>query len=100
MLAEKQDLPFCSADAVREAYYRKVGYDEAYAAQIATSEQGIQGVLRYSKPFEARMVEMILADHNEYFVRHPANYQLAKLVIYTKDKTPEDICEELVQRLV
>jgi shikimate kinase len=57
LLAEKLDLPFCSVDAVREVYYRKVGYDEAYASQIATSDQGIQGVLRYSKPFEARMIE-------------------------------------------
>lgn len=37
---------------------------------------------------------------NEYFIRHPANQQLAKLVIYTKDKTPEEICDEIVQSVV
>jgi shikimate kinase len=170
LLAEKLDLPFCSVDDVREAYYRKVGYDKNVASQIASSKEGLQGVLRYSKPFEAQMVEQVLADHhgiidfgasnsvfddkdlfarvekalapypnvilllpapdldesveilkdrliqmltksgqgftdelfelNEYFVKHPSNHRLAKLVIYTKDKTPESVYNELVQKLV
>jgi shikimate kinase len=169
LLAEKLNLPFCSVDDARWAYYQKVGYDQTLASQIAASDQGIQGVLRYSKPFEARMVEMVLADHhgiidfgasnsvydekdlfarvehalapypnvilllpspdmyesvqilkdrltrmlteagkeftdelfelNEYFIKHPSNYQLAKLVVYTKDKAPEIICDELLQTL-
>jgi hypothetical protein len=41
-----------------------------------------------------------LFELNRYFIRHPSNYQLAKLVIYTRDKTPEEICEELVPQLV
>lgn len=49
--AEKLDLPFCSVDTVRWAYYQKVGYDSTLASQIATPGQGIQGVLHYSKPF-------------------------------------------------
>jgi shikimate kinase len=170
LLAERLDLPFCSVDDARPAYYRNVGYDLAFASQIAASDQGIQGVLRYSKPFEAQMVEQVLTDHhgiidfgasnsvyddkdlfgrvenalapyphvilllpspdleesvailrnrltrmltearkdyrdelfelNEYFVRHPSNHQLAKRVLYTKDKTPENICDEIVQILV
>lgn len=170
LVAEKLDLPFCSVDDIRWAYYQKAGYDHTIASQIAASDQGIQGVLRYSKPFEAQMVEQVLADHhgiidfgasnsvyddkklfaqvqnalapypnvvlllpspeldesveilnqrltrmlieagkefsdelfelNKYFVHHPANHQLAKLVIYTKDKTPENICNELIQKLV
>ena len=170
LLAKTLALPFCSVDTVRRAYYQEAGYDKALAAQIAASEQGIQGVLRYSKPFESKMVEKVLADHhgvidfgasnsvyddqdllarvenalapypnvilllpspdldesveilkgrltrmlttagkdfsdelfelNEYFVRHPSNHLLAKRVIYTKGKTPEEICDELVQNLV
>lgn len=170
LLAEKLDLPFCSVDDVRPAYYQKAGYDQTFASQIAASDQGIQGMMRYSKPFEARMIEQVLADRhgiidfgasnsvyddkelfarvehalasypnvilllpspdmdesveilknrlirmlteagkeftdelfelNEYFVRHPSNYHLATLVIYTKDKTPENICDELIQKLV
>jgi hypothetical protein len=41
-----------------------------------------------------------LFELNEYFVKHPSNYQLAKEVIFTKGKTPENICDELVQKLV
>ena len=170
LLAEELALLICSVDHVRGGYYQEVGYDETLAAQIAASDQGIQGVMRYSKPFEAQMVVKILADHhgiidfgasnsvyedktlftlvenalapyphvilllpsadmdesvvilksrlirmltkagkaftdelfelNEYFVKHPANHQLAKMVIYTKDKTPEEICAELVKKLV
>jgi shikimate kinase len=169
LVAEKLGLPFCSVDQVREYYYQKVGYDHAFAARIAASDQGVPGVLRYSKPFEAQMVQKILADHhgvidfgasnsvyddkelfarvqnalapypnvvlllpspdldesaeilkrrltqmltgagkeftdelfelNEYFVRHPSNHRLAKRVIYTKDKTPEEICDEIVQKI-
>jgi shikimate kinase len=170
LLAERLDLPICSVDHVREAYYQKVGYDKTLASQIAASDQGIQGVLRYSEPFEAQLIERIVVDHhgiidfgasnsvyddkslfaqveralapypnvilllpspdldesvallknrltrmlteagkeftdelfelNKYFIKHPSNHQLAKLVIYTKDKTPERICDELVQKLV
>lgn len=171
LLADTLGLPLCSIDSVRPTYYEKVGYDTTLAAQIAASDQGIQAVLRYSKPFEAQMVTMVLADHqhhiidfgasnsvyddkkqfsqvetalapyanvllllpspdpeesvailkkrliqmlteagktftdelfelNHTFVNHPSNYQLAKRIIYTKDKTPENICEEIIAGLV
>ncbi len=34
---------------------------------------------------------------NEHFVRHHSNYDLAKHIAYTKDKTPEQTCEEIWQ---
>lgn len=34
---------------------------------------------------------------NEHFVRHHSNYDLAKYVAYTKDKTPEQTCDEVLQ---
>jgi shikimate kinase len=56
-----------------------------------------------------RLIRMLEADGktysdelfelNEYFIRHPANYQLAKQIIYTKDKTPESICNEIAANL-
>ena len=170
LLAEKLALPFCSIDNVRRAYYQKVGYDETLASQIAASPQGLQDVLRYSKPFEVQMVEQVLVEQhgiidfgasnsvyddkdlfarvekalaaypnvilllpspdldesvdilrkrltqmlieagkeftdelfelNEYFVKHPSNHRLAKQIIYTKDRTPNEICDEIVQKLV
>ena len=33
---------------------------------------------------------------NEHFVRHRSNYDLAKFTVYTKGKTPEETCEEIV----
>jgi shikimate kinase len=33
---------------------------------------------------------------NEHFLRHPSNYELAKLTIYTRDKTPEETCSEIL----
>lgn len=40
-----------------------------------------------------------LFELNAYFIKHPANYQLAKQIIYTKDKTPDNICDEIVSKL-
>lgn len=34
---------------------------------------------------------------NEIFVRHHSNYDLAKHVVYTKDKTPEQTSDEVLQ---
>ena len=36
---------------------------------------------------------------NEHFVRHHSNYDLAKLVVYTQGKTPEETCEEILNWL-
>jgi shikimate kinase len=33
---------------------------------------------------------------NEHFIRHTSNYKLAKFIVYTKDKTPEESCEEIL----
>jgi len=34
---------------------------------------------------------------NEHLVRHHSNYDLAKHIVYNKDKTPEETCEEVLQ---
>lgn len=36
---------------------------------------------------------------NETFVKHPSNHLLAKLVVYTEGKTPEETCAEILGRL-
>ena len=168
LLAEKLNLPVCSIDDVRDEYYEKAGYNKFLAEQIAATD-GIWGVLRNSKPYEALLVERILADHhgvidfgasntvhddenlftrvktalasfpnvvllipspdaeesigilkkrliqmlankgreysdelfklNEYFIRHPSNHSLAKMVIYTGDKTPRQVRDEVIEKL-
>ena len=36
---------------------------------------------------------------NEHFVRHPANYQLAKFTVYTQNKTPQETCQEIINKV-
>ena len=36
---------------------------------------------------------------NEHFVRHPSNALLAKQVVYTEGKTPEETCEDLLNAI-
>ncbi|MEL6880577.1 MAG: shikimate kinase [Cyanobacteria bacterium J06607_10] len=36
---------------------------------------------------------------NAFFVRHTSNYLLAKLTVYTKNKTPTETCEEILESL-
>lgn len=38
----------------------------------------------------------VFYDINEHFVRHPSNYKLAKFTVYTKGKTPEETCNEIL----
>jgi shikimate kinase len=36
---------------------------------------------------------------NAYFVHHHANRDLAKIVIYTQNKTPDETCDEIIGKL-
>ncbi len=36
---------------------------------------------------------------NEHFVKHPSNHRLAKLVVYTKNKTPAETCAAILEML-
>ena len=41
-----------------------------------------------------------LFELNEYFVKHPSNRRLARLVVHTADKTPEMVRDELLKKVV
>ena len=34
---------------------------------------------------------------NEHFIKHHSNYDLAKYTVYTKGKTPEETCEDILR---
>ena len=34
---------------------------------------------------------------NEHFIKHHSNYDFAKFIVYTKGKTPEETCEEILR---
>ena len=36
---------------------------------------------------------------NEYFVRHSSNYELAKFTAYTKGKTPDETCDQIIRMI-
>jgi shikimate kinase len=36
---------------------------------------------------------------NEHFVKHPSNQLLAKITVYTKGKTPDETCAEILQQI-
>lgn len=48
---------------------------------------------RQSNPYP-EIVEM-----NDHFVRHRSNYELATIRVYTKGKTPDETCDDIVSRL-
>lgn len=47
---------------------------------------------------QERNLEFDAANHNlnEFFVRYPGNYELAKFVVYTQERTPEQTCNEIL----
>lgn len=49
---------------------------------------------------EVGEVDPRLLEMNEQLIRHPSNYILARMVIYTNDRTPDETCAEILQRLV
>lgn len=38
-------------------------------------------------------------DFQEHFVKHPSNQALAKLIIYTEGKSPEETCREILSKV-
>lgn len=62
LLAEKLGLPSISLDEKRWNYYAEMGYDEVEASRLREAE-GMAGLLRYWKPFEAHAVVRVLAEH-------------------------------------
>jgi hypothetical protein len=49
---------------------------------------------------EVGEVDPRLLELNEQFVRHPSNFALAKMVVYTNGKTPEQTCDEVIPKLI
>jgi shikimate kinase len=48
---------------------------------------------------EIGTVDPELLKLNERFTKHPSNHRLAKLVVYTNDKTPEQTSDEIIEKL-
>jgi len=61
------------------------------SADLATSLE----VLRERRP----SLRDTIPDINEHFITHRSNYELAKSIVYTDGRTPEDTCTEILHRL-
>jgi shikimate kinase len=48
---------------------------------------------------ETGTVNPELLQLNKAFVKHPANRTLAKMIVYTNEKTPDEVTGEIVERL-
>ena len=48
-----------------------------------------------------RHAEMIPGDFDftRHFITHHSNHELAKIVVYTKDQTPDETCDEILRRV-
>lgn len=48
---------------------------------------------------ETGEIDGSLLELNEHYIRHPSNHQLAKHIIYTEGKSPEQVCSEIIDLL-
>jgi len=68
--------------------------DKKESAEILKSRL-IQMLTEAGQSFTDELFEL-----NSYIIQHSSNYQLAKRIIYTKDKTPEIVRGEIVKGLM
>ena len=62
-LAKQLGVPRIELDEVRQRFYGEIGYDEKLASEIVGKE-GMAGLLKYWKPFEAHAVERALEEYD------------------------------------
>ena len=75
LLAEKLVCPRYSLDDKRWGYYQEIGYDESIASKINNTE-GMIGLLRYWKPFEAHAVVRMLSEHSSGVIDFGAGHSV------------------------
>ncbi|HDD61922.1 MAG: shikimate kinase [Chloroflexota bacterium] len=61
-LAKKLGVPRIELDEVRQRFNNEIGYDEKFASEIVGTE-GMMGLIKYWKPFDAHAVERALKEY-------------------------------------
>lgn len=69
------------------------------SADLAESAEILKNRLTQMLYEAGKEISDELFELNEFFINHLSNYRLAKRIIYTGSKMPEEICDELVQNL-
>jgi shikimate kinase len=75
MLSEQLKIPRYELDENRWRIYKEIGYDEQQASKVAKAE-GITGIIRYWKPFEAYAVERVLATQSNCVIDFGAGHSV------------------------
>lgn len=75
LLAERLQMQRVEMDELRWEYFKDTDYSDDEARRIFHAEGNI-GVLRYSKPFEAQMVEKVLQDYPEHVIDFGAGHSV------------------------
>ncbi len=63
LLAKRLKVKRIELDDVRQKFYSEIGYDEGYASRIV-GEEGMEGLIKYWKPFEAHAVERAIQEYD------------------------------------
>lgn len=69
------------------------------SADLDESVEILNGRLAELLMREVGNVNAALFGVNEQFVKHPSNHRLAKIVVYTNNKTPDETCAEILQSI-
>lgn len=84
-------------------YYEEIGYDQAAVGPIGEAERiaGLALSVRLTAPLEWEVgaVDRTILALNDHFVMYPSNRQLAKHVVFTLDKMPEEMDQEVLTRI-
>lgn len=62
-------------------------------------EESMQLLAERLRPIVPEEVVDTIAEMNRYFLEHPANRTLSDHTVYTKDRSPEEIRDEILSRL-
>lgn len=61
-------------------------------------DESIQ-ILNSRLPIDDTNILPFLYQLNTHFVKHPSNYELAKITVYTNGRTPDETCDDIIGKL-
>lgn len=76
MLAEQLGIERFELDSLRDGYYDEIGYDRELASKIANGGEGMMGLIKYWKPFEAHAVERALSEYENCVIDFGAGHSV------------------------
>jgi shikimate kinase len=75
LLSSKLSIPRFELDDVRQRFYTEIGYSEKLASKIV-GDEGMTGLIRYWKPFEAYAVERAIEEFENCVVDFGAGHSV------------------------